>query len=870
MDGGSSAPLEPTTIGSSEDRVWPLVTIGLPVFNGQETIKRAVGSLISQRYPNIEIVISDNASTDKTVHICRRVLRDHPNARVIEQPENRGPHANFEAVVKEAHGKYFMWAADDDIWKPDFVSRLVEELETHPDACVAMTATELRTPAGERIDVIRFKGTADPNGLPPSRLGALVLTPRKYNYFIYGLYRTQIIQQGIRTFPAVLGGDRMFVAQFAIGHRWRYVDEVLYLRTDQPAHRSGYKREEAKAEVRLGQVSAFARMMADTQVLPWWRKLTLPFYTAVYAGFVYRKQITAAADTLRAYGERLPRALSPASVILAAAAAVGTGVLAARGAAAAPTAVLAGTAALSFLAVLVLQRRSAATSLDAVRSDLSALRKIVDRQHDVLAAQRHSNRKQLDAALAQFGDDLRQTLDADLGGLRERLDRNHDALGTLRRTSSKQLDVAFAEFRAHLRLALDAVADQTRQRTAEDIDQRLASTRPAIVGDVSATFSAALERAVDQIRQALEQDRAGAFEDTIRPALADLGDMLRTRVAEDQDSHFRDRIRPTLAAIADQIRLRVGEDAQARLEHLLGPLLSPTPAAGPAGEELGRQLDQIGQEVKYATDLLLSPPESLEDFLEAPTALYGSNRRNQMRKEIKFARTLEQSRIRELFLHEIFPEIDQVSLPIGAVHELSGHPNKVDMLFVCAIAKLRQARSIFEFGTYQGRTTCYLAEATAQTRVTTLDLPMEGNERYGRFNGDYFRGKPIAERIDQVFVDSRQLDVEPHRSKYDFIFVDGDHSYELVKNDTELAFQMLKPGGVIMWHDYAAKSERLVEYFQDFTTQTRPLFRIRRTCLLLHIDGVDPLAFEAAPLEDSLEADGLDRGPFRIESIYHH
>src|SRR4051812_8584622 len=103
----------------------PLVTIGLPVYNGAPTVKRALLSLINQTYPNIQIVVSDNGSTDNTVAIVQRVLRRHPNWSVIEQPVNRGALANFDAVLQAADSPYFMWAADDDIWRPTFVARMI-------------------------------------------------------------------------------------------------------------------------------------------------------------------------------------------------------------------------------------------------------------------------------------------------------------------------------------------------------------------------------------------------------------------------------------------------------------------------------------------------------------------------------------------------------------------------------------------------------------------------------------------------------------------------------------------------------------------------------------------------------------------------
>jgi hypothetical protein len=84
----------------------------------------------------------------------------------------------------------------------------------------------------------------------------------------------------------------------------------------------------------------------------------------------------------------------------------------------------------------------------------------------------------------------------------------------------------------------------------------------------------------------------------------------------------------------------------------------------------------------------------------------------------------------------------------------------------------------------------------------------------------------------------------------DFVFVDGDHRYEGVKADTGKAFEVLAPGGMIVWHDYAAKSPGLCRFMEEFTQQM-PLFRIRKTCLLVHIDGVDPLTFQPYPMRPS-------------------
>lgn len=201
------------------------------------------------------------------------------------------------------------------------------------------------------------------------------------------------------------------------------------------------------------------------------------------------------------------------------------------------------------------------------------------------------------------------------------------------------------------------------------------------------------------------------------------------------------------------------------------------------------------------------------------------------------------SQIKEIFLTELFEGIANILTPVGAVHEETGYENQVDMLYVAAIAKYLQAKNIFEFGTYLGQTTYHLTFASADVSVTTLDLPPEGNPQAGQYLGHYFKNSDKEAFIQQILCNSYQFDPAPFKNQMDFIFVDGDHSFDGVKNDTEKAFEMLAPGGIIVWHDYAPKHPDIVKFFAEFT-QERPLFHIKKTCLLVYLDGIDTLSFQ--------------------------
>jgi glycosyltransferase involved in cell wall biosynthesis len=102
-----------------------MVSIGMPVFNGEKNIKEAIESLINQTFIDIELIISDNASTDSTSSICQSYAKADHRIKYIRQSSNIGAHANFLYVLNSASGEYFMWAAHDDIWSKEWIEVLL-------------------------------------------------------------------------------------------------------------------------------------------------------------------------------------------------------------------------------------------------------------------------------------------------------------------------------------------------------------------------------------------------------------------------------------------------------------------------------------------------------------------------------------------------------------------------------------------------------------------------------------------------------------------------------------------------------------------------------------------------------------------------
>ena len=181
-----------------------------------------------------------------------------------------------------------------------------------------------------------------------------------------------------------------------------------------------------------------------------------------------------------------------------------------------------------------------------------------------------------------------------------------------------------------------------------------------------------------------------------------------------------------------------------------------------------------------------------------------------------------------------------------------GNVNLAETAVLNALCRTYQPRTIFEIGTFDGRTTLNFA-LNSDAEIHTLDLPAEelaGSDVTGadikyvdkpvsgaRFKTGPNKDLPCVKRITQHLGDSAKFDFSPWHGKADLIFVDGAHTYDFVKNDSEAAFKMLAPeGGVIVWHDYGVWPD--VAQALDEIKAARPdlpLVNVRNTSLAVSI-----------------------------------
>lgn len=210
-----------------------LISVGLPVWNGALGLRRALNALVAQTYSNIEIIISDNASTDGTALICAEYLKRDSRIRYFRQKTNIGPFENFQFVFREAKGEdYFMWAGDDDWWRSDFISRLKSILDQNPDYGVACSSFKsLDRKPEERI--YKFEGYYDLTHLSKWELFRHIaggVVKNKDPMVVYGFWRKKFLDKfSYRLFLTdCKSPDRTFLAEAALLTKFYTLPDVLW------------------------------------------------------------------------------------------------------------------------------------------------------------------------------------------------------------------------------------------------------------------------------------------------------------------------------------------------------------------------------------------------------------------------------------------------------------------------------------------------------------------------------------------------------------------------------------------------------------------------------------------------------------------
>jgi len=205
----------------------PRVSIGMPVYNCERYVADAIDSHLRQTYTDFELVITDNASTDRSEEICRSYASRDPRIKYHRNPENIGAGGNFQRCFELSGGEYFRWTPSDDVVGPELLELCVEVLDRDPSVLVAYPRTRLIDGDG------RIIGDYDENlhlmqERPSVRFREVLRRLRLCN-LQYGLTRRKILGRTglMRSYS---GGDIPLILELALYGKFYEVPEHLFYR----------------------------------------------------------------------------------------------------------------------------------------------------------------------------------------------------------------------------------------------------------------------------------------------------------------------------------------------------------------------------------------------------------------------------------------------------------------------------------------------------------------------------------------------------------------------------------------------------------------------------------------------------------------
>lgn len=209
----------------------PTISIGLPVYNGERYLREAIDSVLKQTFRDIELIISDNASTDGTEAICREYANRDQRVRYVRNNVNEGAAGNFRRTFELASGKYFKWVAVDDITAPDFLEKCKRVLDERSHVVVCTSKVSIIDENGAVL-----RQYADRQDLLQDRASqrfAERLRQDSWCNAVYGLMRADILSK-TKLLGSYSGSDEALMLELSLYGCFAELPEYLLLRREHP------------------------------------------------------------------------------------------------------------------------------------------------------------------------------------------------------------------------------------------------------------------------------------------------------------------------------------------------------------------------------------------------------------------------------------------------------------------------------------------------------------------------------------------------------------------------------------------------------------------------------------------------------------
>jgi glycosyltransferase involved in cell wall biosynthesis len=207
----------------------PKVSIGFPVYNGEKYLAHALTRLLQQDFKDFELIICDNASTDRTREICLEFAAQDRRICYFRNDSNIGLGGNHTRTFELSHGRYFKWAAHDDDFPPNMLSRFVKALDEGPDDVSLVYSYCEYIDAWGNVQETDSDGVACDDQRPHKRLSHFLRRVHMYNC-TYGMMRSELLRK-THIHGRYPGADYVLFAELAmVGKLVEIAEPLLRIR----------------------------------------------------------------------------------------------------------------------------------------------------------------------------------------------------------------------------------------------------------------------------------------------------------------------------------------------------------------------------------------------------------------------------------------------------------------------------------------------------------------------------------------------------------------------------------------------------------------------------------------------------------------
>lgn len=267
----------------------PEISIGMPVYNAEKYLQKAIESILNQTFDNWELIISDNASTDDTGEISRKYAAIDSRIKYFRNEQNMGAARNYSQAFKFSSGKYFKWAAADDYFSQQMFEHCVAVLKENADVVLCYPRTKIIDENDEVIvDYEKDIELVDPD--PVDRFLRLNSLLRECNA-VFGLIRRDVLKNTV-LIANYIASDNVLLHQLSLFGKFQLLDNAVFYRREHP-HASSWNKSIKS------QLEFFDPQLVNRTVFPQWRKLYSLFHVVNHSPLILKDKMKLSVYLLR-------------------------------------------------------------------------------------------------------------------------------------------------------------------------------------------------------------------------------------------------------------------------------------------------------------------------------------------------------------------------------------------------------------------------------------------------------------------------------------------------------------------------------------------------------------------------------------------